>query len=74
MTDYSIVSVREALYREVEEVVDEERRGYDSVTEFAREAIRLHLQRVVRPNIEIIVRNRIKGAIYRRRFEETFHE
>lgn len=72
MTDYSTVSIRQTLYKEVEKVVADKRHGYNDISEFAWEAIRWHLQRVVTPNIEIIVQNRIKGTVYRRRFEEVF--
>lgn len=68
----TIHHVRKELYAEVEELVEDNSHGYNDMSEFAREAIRLHLQQVVRPNIEIIVQNRIKGALYRRRFEEIF--
>lgn len=72
MTEQKTANIRKELYAEVEELVEDKSRGYNDVSEFAKEAIRLHLERVVKPNIEIIVQNRIKGALYRRRFEEIF--
>lgn len=72
MSDSGTVSVRQELYAAVEKMVDERPDGYRDVSEFAREAIRLHLERVVKPNLESVILNRIKGAVCRRRFKALF--
>lgn len=74
MPEYSTISVRKALRQEIKKVVDDSRRGYDSIGEFAKEAIRLHLHRVVKPNIENITLSRLQRAIYNRWFRQVFRK
>jgi len=62
---YTTVSVPRALHREIAQVVTDRRHGYRSVSEFIREAVRLHLERVVRSNLEGLLVSRIEAAVYR---------
>lgn len=72
MPDYSTISVPKALHREIKKAVSDPSKGYDSIAEFAKEAIRLHLHRVVKPNIESITLTRLQRAIYNRWFNQVF--
>jgi hypothetical protein len=74
MPEYSTISVRKALHDEIKKAVGNPRRGYDSIAEFTKEAIRLHLHRVVKPNIENIALTRLQRAIYTRLFRQVFRE
>jgi len=71
MAEYAAVSARQKLYEEIQGLLAG---GMATMTYqgFAKENIRLHLERVVRPNVRLIVRNRIKSAVYRWRFEKLF--
>jgi len=68
------LSIHPAFHREIMKVVNDKRFGYATPSEFIKEAVRLHLERVVRPNLEGMLINRIEAAVYRQRFEELFHE
>jgi len=74
MPNYTTLSIPYALRREIDQVVTDRRHGYATPSEFIKEAVRLHLERVVRPNLEGMLINRIEAAVYRQRFEELFHE
>lgn len=69
MTEHATVSIRKELLGEVRRVIAGQRLGYLSVAEFMKEAIRVHLEQVVRPDIPLIIRNRVTNKIYRQRFK-----
>lgn len=73
MSGYTTLSIPRALRQEIDQVVADRRHGYATPSEFIKEAVRLHLERVVKPNLEGMLINRIKAAVYRQRFEELFH-
>ncbi|MDD3493236.1 MAG: ribbon-helix-helix domain-containing protein [Candidatus Thermoplasmatota archaeon] len=74
MSTYTTLSIPSALRREIDQVVTDRRHGYANPSEFIKEAVRLHMERVVKPNLEGMLINRIEAAVYRQRFEDLFHE
>ena len=74
MPEYSTISVRKALHEVIKKAVSDPRRGYDTIAEFTKEAIRLHLHRVVKPNIENITFSRLQRAIYNQWFRQVFRK
>ncbi|MFO8133491.1 MAG: hypothetical protein R6U10_06145 [Thermoplasmatota archaeon] len=72
MTEHATVSIRKELHEEVQRVIADQRLSYLSVTEFMKEVIRVHLEQVVRPDIQRIIRNRVTNKIYRQRLKELF--
>ncbi|MDD5779302.1 MAG: ribbon-helix-helix domain-containing protein [Candidatus Thermoplasmatota archaeon] len=74
MPTYTTLSIPHTFRREIDKVVNDRRYGYANLSEFVKEAVRLHVERVVKPNLEGMLINRIEAAVYRQRFEELFHE
>ncbi|MGC9554074.1 MAG: ribbon-helix-helix domain-containing protein [Thermoplasmatota archaeon] len=73
MPSYTTLSIPSALRQEIDQMVTDRRNGYATASEFVKEAIRLHIERVIRPNLKGMLINRIEATVYRQRFEQLFH-